>query len=240
MQSPAEDSKDLRGCFERDGFVVVPGFLAAEEVAALRRAIELAPERDPGANPLTLDSMRFASNLFYGSAELQGFLCSPAVVALLRALGHDDLWVRWDQAVWKGPEAPEFPWHQDNGYTSLGVQHVQLWVAITAMHSGNGGLVVSPGGHRRRSEHRWVGNHVVIDDPTRQTAIDARAGDVVVFSSFLPHMTTANETGEDRLAYVAEYLPLGEVDPSVPPPQMVASRAGQAVGRFEQLFVDPQ
>jgi ectoine hydroxylase-related dioxygenase (phytanoyl-CoA dioxygenase family) len=206
--------------------------LGSDEVEALRGAIEAAPERDPGRNPLTLDTMRFASNLFYGSTELQRFLCSGPVVDLLCSVGPQDLWVRWDQAVWKGPEAPAFPWHQDNGYTALSVEHLQLWVALTPMRPTNGGLVLAPGGHRSELEHRWVGNHVEIEEPAAQVSIDASAGDVVLFSSYLPHMTTPNVTGEERLAYVAEYLPVGTEDPSVRPPHLVAARSGAPVGRF--------
>lgn len=226
----------LRRTFLRDGFIVLRGFVPPPQIAVLRSALDTARERDPhDKNPLSLDGMRFASNLFYDNETIRDFVCSRPVVDLLCSLGGPDLWARWDQAVWKRGGAPAFPWHQDNGYTGLDVQHLQLWVAITEMTPQNGGLVLSPGGHRHPSPHRWVGNHVEIDPPERVVAVDAAPGDVVVFSSFLPHMTTPNTTGDARLAYVAEYLPLRHPDRSVRPPHLIAARGARPVGRFEDL-----
>lgn len=218
--------------FAVDGYVHVPGQFSPAEVGRLRAAIERAPERDVGPNPLTLQTMRFASNLFYGSAELRALLSSAAVLGPVRQILNEDSWVRWDQAVWKGPGAPLFPWHQDNGYTELDAEHVQVWLALTEMNDANGGLMVVPGGHRSRLAHRWVGNHVqcyTTQEAALQGAIsiDAQPGDLVIFSSFLPHATAPNTTADTRLAYVAEYLPCSVDDPSVPGPHFVPSAAAQ-------------
>ena len=201
-----ESAEDLRARFARDGFVHMPGVLDGSQVAALRRCIESTPERSPEPNPLTLGTMRFASNLFYEGVVLQQFLCSEAVTHVVRTLLGDGAWVRWDQAVWKEPGAPEFPIHQDNGYTGLEADHLQLWVALTGMDHDNGGLVVAPGHHRTDFHHRWAGNHVTFDTPVTTTLLPAAAGDIVVFSSRLPHATTPNISTTSRLAYVAEFL----------------------------------
>lgn len=230
---PISTSDEAR--FAADGYLHLRGGLEAATVDALTTAIGSAQERDPGPNPLTLDTMRFASNLFYDSEVLQAFLSGPTVADLTRRLLADDAWVRWDQAVWKGPGAPEFPWHQDNGYTGLAVTHLQIWVALTRSDGDNGGLVVEPGGHRRVHEHRWVGHHVAIDEPPTRTVIVAEPGDVVVFSSLLPHSTTPNVTRSTRLAYVAELLPVSHADRSVRPPHFVAVEHGRGSGRFADL-----
>ena len=60
----------------------------------------------------------------------------------------------------------------------------------------------------------------------------AAVGDVIAFSSRLPHETTPNQTDSVRLAYVAEYLPLADADPSVPAPHFVAFRGGHPDGAF--------
>lgn len=233
------DSEKLAHRYRRDGFVHIEGFCSPEEVGRLRTAIEDAPERDPEPNPLTLDSMRFASNLLYGSPVLQEFLGSDRVVALASTLRGPDLWVRWDQAVWKGPGAPAFPWHQDNGYTELGAEHLQMWIALTPMRADNGGLAVWPRGHRRLLNHRWIGNHVVTDpeeiEGSAAVDVTAQAGDLVVFSSFLPHTTHPNTTDEIRLAYVAEFLPLSEPDRTVRPPHFIACRHGRPEPSFCDL-----
>ncbi|MFM7062936.1 MAG: phytanoyl-CoA dioxygenase family protein [Actinomycetes bacterium] len=221
--------------FSRNGYVLVPGLVTPAQVAALRHTLFTTPERDPEPNPLTLSTMRFASNLFYGSETLRDFLCSQSVVALTTALLGPDVWVRWDQAVWKGHGAPEFPWHQDNGYTGLPGMHLQLWVALTEMNETNGGLFVAPGGHTELAPHEQVGNHVVMPTPRSVKEIRAQPGDVVLFSSFLPHSTSLNSSGAERLAYVAEFLPLSEADLSVAPPHFVVARHGRPAPSFEDL-----
>ena len=216
MNVPRE-FRDLVEAYRRDGFVHLHGFVPPGLVRTLTTTIESTPERDPGPNPLTLDTMRFASNLFYASPPLQAWLSSPGLVALLCAMRGPDLWVRWDQAVWKGNGAPLFPWHQDNGYTELDVEHTQVWLALTPMNAENGGLQVVPGAHVDRLEHCWVGDHVQcwtpdVAEERGAISITAAPGDVVVFSSWLPHATTPNVTGEQHLAYVAEFLPVRDSD----------------------------
>lgn len=216
----AEPSCGLASRFARDGYVVIRGLLSPPEVERLAAEIEQAPELEPGPNPLTLDTMRFASNLFYGSPALRHLLADPSILGPVREILGPEVWVRWDQAVWKGPGAPLFPWHQDNGYTELAAEHVQVWLAMTSMNADNGGLAVLPGAHLERFDHRWIGNHVECFSPAEAerrgaVCIDAEPGDAVIFSSFLPHATAPNCTQRTRLAYVAEYLPCSVDDPSI-------------------------
>lgn len=217
--------------YRRVGYVHLRGLFDADVVRTLTDAIEAAGE-DPAPNPLSLDTMRFASNLYRRSLPVREFLVCNEVVDLVTSVLGPDVWCRWDQAVWKGPGAPEFPWHQDNGYTGLSVPHLQLWVALTSMRLDNGGLLVAPGKHTRSLEHRWSGNHVALPQPTQVEVVDASAGDVVVFSSLLPHATAPNRTSTTRLAYVAEFLPSSEDDPSVPTPRLTVAERGVPSGRL--------
>lgn len=212
--------------FRDRGYLRLPGFVSESQVVAMRSEIEQATADDPDDNPLSRGGMRFVSNAYRSCVELQRFVCSPEVVGMVTALGGPDLWLRWDQAVWKTLGAPEFPWHQDNGYTGLEAEHIQFWVALTTMDERSGGLLVCPGHHGRVLEHHAVGGHMRADPPGPATAIAADPGDVVIFSSFLPHATTAHRSEDPRLAYVAEFLPLSAPDPSVPGPHLVVSRGG--------------
>lgn len=199
----------------------LPNLLSAQDVATLIAVIEATPERDSQPNSLSLGGMKFASNLFYGSPALQAFLSSPTILNILQPLLGQDIWVRWDQAVWKAPGGPEFPIHQDNGYTGLHDEHVQLWLALTEMTPDNGGLVVIPGGHRQRVEHRWIGGHATAEFSGKHETILADPGDAILFSSFLPHSTTRNDTSSVRLAYVAEFLSASTPDPGVASPHFM-------------------
>ncbi len=228
----SHDPRELFDAFTQVGCCLVPGAIPGDAVERLALALEDAPVSDD-ENPLSLGAMRFKSNVYRESTEVAGFLATAAITSLVAPLTGGSAWVRWDQAVWKRPGAPEFPLHQDNGYTNLDAEHVQIWVALTPMTRDNGGLYVVPGAHRSRLPHRWVGHHVVTDVAAPSVHLEAAAGDVVVFSSFLPHGTTPNTTTATRLAYVAEFLPLDAADDSVPPPHLVTVVDGRPHGRFE-------
>lgn len=219
--------------FLRDGFVRFPSLLDPPAVAAAIAALDGLTRDDPAENPLSLGAMHFASNAYRRCPELCELLRSPQVVELVGLLLGPDTWVRWDQAVWKHPGAPAFPLHQDNGYTGLEVEHLQVWFALTDADAANGGLRVVPGGHRTPLEHRWVGHHLATTATGDEVALDATAGDVIAFSSWLPHATAPNVATTTRLAYVAEFLPLGAPDPSVPRPHFIASERGRPSGRWE-------
>ena len=219
--------------FARDGYVHLPGFLGPDEVAGLRSAIEAAGREREGASSLDDGAMTFYSLLFPLSAELQAFVTQPRLVDLVCPLLDDDAWVRWDQAVVKRAGAPTFPWHQDNGYSLLRAEHVQAWVALTDAGAEDGGLWVVPGSHTRDLTHHHRGAHVAVDDePTDGIAVEARAGDLILFSSRLVHRTTPNTSGRDRWTYVIEYLGVHDLDPFLAPPYLVATRDRASAPRF--------
>jgi ectoine hydroxylase-related dioxygenase (phytanoyl-CoA dioxygenase family) len=145
-----------------------------------------------------------------------------------------DFWVRWDQAVEKGPHSGVFPWHQDNGYNNLYDEHYQLWIALSEMTPENGGLWVVPGSHRKKIPHRRIGKHMEAEGSARYDAPDAdkvfikaEQGDVVLFSSLMLHKTYENVTTAARWAYVAEYMRSDCYDPTVAKPYFNAARDGK-------------
>jgi ectoine hydroxylase-related dioxygenase (phytanoyl-CoA dioxygenase family) len=219
--------------FARQGFVHLPGFFAPAEVDDLRSAIEEAGRRREGASSLDDGGMTFYSLLFPLSPALQAFVSQPALLDLVCPLVDDDVWVRWDQAVVKRAGAPTFPWHQDNGYSLLRAEHLQAWVALTDAGADDGGLWVVPGSHATSLSHHHRGAHVAVDEePSGGHAVDATAGDLILFSSRLVHRTTPNTSGRDRWTYVVEYLGVHQHDPFLAPPYFVASRDRQPAPHF--------
>lgn len=217
----------LRATFRQDGLVVLRSYLTDSALRELASGIEAARAVDLEQNPLSRPGMQFVSNAYRRSRRVQRFATSDAVVALLRAIGLESAWLRWDQAVWKYAGAPRFPWHQDNGYTGIPHEHVQVWTALTAMGPSNGGLEVAPGTHHETAPHAWSDGHAVMDPPDHVRTIVAEPSDVIVFSSRLPHSTTSNRHGPVRLAYVAEYLPMGVDDATVNEPHLVVMESSQ-------------
>lgn len=226
----------LREEFETNGFIVCRGFFSKAEMAMLLADIKEARLRYDH-DLLTRGSMTFNSSIFFSSEKLQQFIAQQKVIDLLKPLIGPDMWVRWDQAVAKGPGADTFPWHQDNSYSRLLDPHYQFWVALTEMTADNGGLWLQPGSHHQTLPHRKLGHETVYDGvPESPVFIAAEPGDVVIFSSFTLHSTTPNITQSDRWAYVIEYMSLEHYDPYIEPPYFVVARDGVSCPEFVETF----
>jgi len=237
---PAERAR----AFREQGYLVERGFFSPGEATGLIDEIVAADASDPHSSPLSRGSMSFYSNVFQRSRRLRAFVSQQRLIDLLTPLAGPNLFIRWDQAVDKGPGAPVFPWHQDNGYSRLRDAYFQLWIALSAGTKTNGGLWVAPGSHRSHLPHRRVGTHMAaLEAPPDPVLIEAEPGDVVVFSSLLLHSTEANTSEENRWAYVVEYMSTRHFDPSIDPPYFTVAKKGRSQPewrRFTRGRLDPR
>lgn len=234
MNYSSSDLAQLKSDFENNGFIVLKNFFAQDEMPALLDYI-LQAEPSEGQGGLSKGAMQFRSNLFYKSKKIQHFITQQKIVNVLKHIIGNDVWIRWDQAVGKGPGAPVFPWHQDNGYNELSCQHYQLWIAVTKSTEQNGTILISPKSHLSgRLPHTFDGKHTCYQGEVDQSLmIEAEPGDVLLFSSLTLHKTLPNVTTDDvRWAYVLEFMSLKDYDPSVPKPYFVVSKDGKPYGKF--------
>lgn len=224
--------------FSEQGYTVARGFFRQREMEDLIDAIKTADPKRGQPSGLNKGNLLFYSNIFFKSRKLQEFLSQPCLVDFLKTVIGPDFWVRWDQAVYKGPGAPEFPWHQDNGYNALKDEHYQLWIALSKMNAERGGLWLVPGSHKRGLLlHENVGNHMVYLGPTENAVcLEAEVGDVVLFSSRMLHYTSPNVSNHGRWAYVAEYMALDHFDPYIEPPYFVVARNGKPRPEFVRYY----
>lgn len=216
--------------FEDQGYVLQRGFLSADEIEALREALREAQQVAAESDVLDRKGMTFKHNLWKASPKLREFITSPKVVGFLCDIVGPDLWVRWDQTIEKQPGGAAFPWHQDNGYNGLLDMHFQLWIALTPMTIDNGGLWLQPGSHKLgKVTHESIGSHVYNPgDESKEVLVPAEPGDALLFSSFMLHKTNENVTEDQtRMAYVIEYMRLGDVDPFIEAPYLIAARGGE-------------
>lgn len=225
---------DPRIQYERDGFVIFRRMFSAAEMERFVAEVQRNDLADQSREQLSVGAMRFWSNLFYTREIIRDFITQPGLIERLVPIIGPDFWVRWDQAVEKGPRSGVFAWHQDNGYNGFYDEHFQLWIALSPMTKENGGLWIVPGSHKRRLRHRRVGKHLeavgtdIHDAPgAAKTFIAAEQGDVVLFSSLALHKTYENVTDAPRWAYVAEFMRSDCYDPAAARPYFNAARAGK-------------
>jgi ectoine hydroxylase-related dioxygenase (phytanoyl-CoA dioxygenase family) len=226
--------------FERDGYVVARGMFSANEMRDfIAECHSFEGKAKDRAEPNSKGSMQFYSELFRKSELIRRFVTQRTLIDFVAPIAGPDLWLRWDQAVAKGPQSGVFAWHTDTGYDLLPQPHFEVWIALSESRADNGGLYVVPGSHKQRQRHRRIDNHMVALDSERYDAADsgklcveASAGDVILFSSLLLHKTYENTTTNSRWAYVAEMLKLGDFDPTITPPYFVVARNGEPACEF--------
>ena len=204
----------MRARFDAQGFVNVGAVLEPPELEVIRAEYDrlvtldgqtLGNERD-GLFP-------YRAMLNFRSPELRRFLTHPRLLEIAVDLLGNDVRFWWDQGINKSPGAGSYiAWHQDNGYTQGRIPaYLTFWLALDDSTLENGGLQVVPGSHRQgHRPHEMRGVHAVIPDEHvdagSAVALDARAGDLLVFSSLLVHQTVGNRTRDrERRAWVIQY-----------------------------------
>ncbi|MEY2427005.1 MAG: hypothetical protein QOI61_2577 [Actinomycetota bacterium] len=212
-----------RAQFERDGYVVVPDVVAADELARVTAELDeleakterwLAKQDGGRADIAENGAITFTIWCVMRSEAARKLVKHPKLVGLCNELLGPDVNLYWDQAVYKKPEKPRpFPWHQDTGYTYTDPQHyLTCWVSLNGATVDNGCPWVLPGVHRAGTLlHHWVEpiGWQCVDEPGGAVPAEVPAGGAVVFSSVTPHQTGPNVTDDVRKAYIVQYGPVG-------------------------------
>jgi len=224
--------------FDDQGYVVVPGLIDADTLAAATADLDRF-EAEVDAFLQTREHGRFsiaesgaltvAPHGVTRSATLRALSAHPAITDLCADLVGPDVRLYWDQAVYKKTEKPRrVPWHQDNGYVYVEPQaYLTVWLALTDATADNGCPRVAPGRHRLGTLlHHYVdplGWECLVDGEADDAiAAPVAAGGAVVFSSLTPHLTGPNTSEAVRKAYILQYCPSGaevlEGDPGLGAP----------------------
>lgn len=240
--------------FDDAGYVLLEDVVAEHALAEARSIIDafdaesnrrLAEASEASGSIGRVDEINFDGQLAARDSRLRGFVAGSPFVDIALDLVGPDVRLYWDQSVYKRPgTAKPFPWHQDTAYAfTVPQDYLTCWVPLVDATIENGCPWVMPGEHRRGTvEHRLVESlgWVCKDEDEGGVPVEARAGDVVVFSSLTPHRTGPNLSPEMRRAYVLQYAREGTVvyqgdarDAMVvddPERQFVVARQGVPVG----------
>ena len=207
MKKTSESSRAER--FDRDGFVVVPDLIRAEDCdrlkAEARRVLDTLGR--PGASVHL--HMAATSPLFQALAE------DPRVVGALRDVMPHGVMFLSDKIVYKSADKTfATPWHIDCFYWRNTRPKLSVWIPLDDAAAENGTLTVVPGSHRKdwRMVKKGLANGEFHDEIAHA---DWRDGDIVtcaikrgtgiIFSDRLVHGSTANTAGRDRYAIISTY-----------------------------------
>jgi ectoine hydroxylase-related dioxygenase (phytanoyl-CoA dioxygenase family) len=219
--------------FVEQGYALFPGALAGEALTLLRDGCDAFVAReDARMDELNVDTIGishrgkryFANECQRVAPELRHMLFSATMAAVCRATIGDTAYFFFDQYVVKGPEGGlPFSWHQDSGYVVGNggppdhAPYVTCWCPLDDATVENGTVRLMPGSHRQGilPHVRQPGSNDLVGAPAEAEGIivEAKAGDIVAFSSLLLHATGANRTDRPRRVYLAQYTPEAMLNP---------------------------
>jgi ectoine hydroxylase-related dioxygenase (phytanoyl-CoA dioxygenase family) len=213
--------------FRTDGYVAVPDFWTAREVAAmqaeLRRLQRAGYLRNVATDGDGVTHSQVKANLqlcpMYNKSEFfRAMPFAPKVAAAVAQLIGDPVVLHLDQVFLKpAHHGAGTNWHQDNAYFRIGdpLKGTALWTAVHAASVANGTLRVIPGSFRESHEHRRdpdSDHHIRCYPPEERAApIELPAGGAAFFAYGVAHATGANTTDRER-AGVALHFINAEVD----------------------------
>ena len=227
------DYSDQSRQFAEQGYAVFPGALTGEALALLRAECDgFVAREDARMDAAGVDTIGishrgkryFANECQRVVPALRSVLFGKAMADICRAALGDTAYFFFDQYVVKGPEGGlPFAWHQDSGYVVGNggppdhAPYVTCWCPLDDSTEENGTVRLIPGSHLRGivPHDRQAGTNDLVGAPASSEGIvvEAKAGDIVAFSSLTLHATGANRSTRPRRVYLAQYTPEAMLDP---------------------------
>jgi phytanoyl-CoA hydroxylase len=149
---------------------------------------------------------------------LRAMLEKPELVRLVETLIGEPAAVLQEMAMVKPPKGREKPWHQDHAYFNypLDTKIIGTWISLGEATPENGCMHVLAGAHLDGAKVHWRRRDWQICDEDAvartQTAVPARAGDVLFFDSKLPHGTPINRSDTYRWALQYHFIAASAVE----------------------------
>ncbi|MFN0123151.1 MAG: phytanoyl-CoA dioxygenase family protein [Blastocatellia bacterium] len=147
-------------------------------------------------------------------ARLKAIAQHPRLISLLHRILGAAPHMFQSMALIKPPRGREKPWHQDHAYFTLPIDApvAGVWIALEQATAENGCMRVLPGWHKRGPfTHFQIRDWQLCDDESRVFKNECRAvpldpGGMLIFDSYLPHGTPANDTPRGRKALQYHYV----------------------------------
>ncbi|WPB77766.1 phytanoyl-CoA dioxygenase family protein [Archangium violaceum] len=186
---------------ELQGWLLLPGVLPAKELAAMHATWEQLAATLPNEGANTNWGPDLTSDPAFAICRTH-----PRVLAALGVLLDDDIHVRWlhgrSPPRGHGRQGLHVDWSKPTPAERQILANA-FWV-LDDMDRDNGATRIVPGSHRwarmpRGTYAQPQGHH------PEERVLEARAGDVLVFSSHLWHAGACNESGRRRRVVLAQF-----------------------------------
>jgi ectoine hydroxylase-related dioxygenase (phytanoyl-CoA dioxygenase family) len=226
-------SHDQRASFERDGFVIVDGFVDADAVEALRARFEplFAGVYETGIRPDEVnwvagrdpdDRTRQICNGWKADRAIAAQVLSERSGRLAAELmGWDGIRIGQDNCIWKPPGTKSLGMHQDGSYLDYLVppEMITCWIALDDTSAEAGTITYAAGSHRwpRSAENRgefhapadWlapVHRGLPEGEELRLVPIEVRAGGAAFHHHLTFHGSGPNTGGVHRRSVISHFV----------------------------------
>ena len=255
VATPPVVSDDVLEAYERDGFVMIPDLLSAEELEHYREAVTSAV----GAR--TVDDDRPLSersryeqlfiqcmNLWEDSPEVLPLTFHQKLGAVAAALMRVDTVRLWhDQALYKLPGGRPTDAHQDHPYWPMKeTNSITAWIPLEGSTLASGALGYLPGTHKiglRKFVNIFFGEpEDILSDPEvkdiEPVFLEVPPGGVAFHHGLTVHLAKANTTDRPRAVHTIIYFPDGATR-GYPTGHFAVDRPGIEVGQPIRSDVTP-
>jgi ectoine hydroxylase-related dioxygenase (phytanoyl-CoA dioxygenase family) len=215
--------------YRSDGYLVIESVLNAAEIDGLRREVErltamIAAQPEAWGDTVDWDGNRPAASASTAIKRLEPLIDlsqafadlarDPRVTGPVQALFGDSVELFEDKLNMKLPGGSGFQWHQDwsccwRAHTD---ELITCFVSLDDATEQNGALQVIPGSHRSRECLPFrAGGEFDVDpafvDESAAVTPRLRAGDMIVFDSYLLHYSDRNRSDLPRRTIIYTYSP---------------------------------
>ncbi len=201
--------------FHRRGYIVIPGFFAADTVEAVSDWMDKLSKKDPASDeeakyyersPLTGESVLVRAEHIFGdfNVELAEKLMTPKAMGCLEELLGEPAVLFKEKVNYKAPGCRPDKLHQDQaaGWNAFCGFFVTMAMAVDENRKDNAALTFMSSGNYEKQLMTEEWKPITTDDPPYQpvdeySLLEANPGDVIFFDSYVPHGSPANSS--DRL-----------------------------------------
>jgi ectoine hydroxylase-related dioxygenase (phytanoyl-CoA dioxygenase family) len=242
--------------FRRDGYVVVPDLLTADELARYRAAVDAAVARRSRHDTRTLaEKSRYeqsfiqCQNLWEDCADVRPLTFHPGIAGTAaQLLGVDAVRIWHDQALYKEAGGRETDPHQDHPYWPIvETDAITAWIPFDGSILAGGAMGYLPGSHRL-GLREFVNIFTGPDQDTlarrelkgiEPVWVEVPPGSVAYHHSLTFHLAKPNTTGTVRRVHTVIYFADGSTRGEGRYPHPSVERAGIAMGAVIASDVTP-
>jgi len=226
--------------YQRDGFIVIDGFLSQEEVACVKQGIDRVCKQnadlttdysgfnlekvndesfDSKVPPKQAGMLRKIQGAVFEVPAVKDVFVSMKMLDCMEDIMGSDIYYHSSKVMFKPANggAPK-PWHQDAAYwKNYASNQVTVWIAIDDATEENGCVWAISGSHKlglipHVQKELQVEESKI--DLSKAAPVPVMAGGLLIFHSLVLHMSKKNTSNKPRWAIICDYdcLPNPSID----------------------------